>query len=362
MDRKSKNFIMIIVARITSIGVNICVYNGWISRMRETYVASFNKEKWLATKIMSSPYMRTSNMKAADKGGHMNTSLSRWNHTSFNQRLIQPIESHYPKYFVSRPIGRLGNQMFEFASSLGIARTLNYTHIVRTSHPLLNYFNISVKANINVTNTMAISEGQWRNKKWRNNKMYLSFNLTCNGFFQARHFFENSSNALRRSLTIKGDFKDQAKTFLDTIIHEDNKTLIGIHIRRGDFLNDVEKKLGRVVASTLYFERAKTYFRQKYKYPVFVVISNDINWCKENIADNNTIFSTFKMPIIDMALMTLCHHMIISSGTFSWWCGWFSTGTVIYMMDHPWPGSPISRMPHYAEGFYLPAWIGMSNS
>ena len=101
------------------------------------------------------------------------------------------------------------------------------------------------------------------------------------------------------------------------------------------FLNDREKKLGRVVASSFYVERAKTYFRQKYKDPVFVVISNNMKWCKENIADHNNIFSTFKKPIIDMALMTLCHHMIISSGTFNWWFGWFSTGTVIYMKDHP---------------------------
>ena len=87
----------------------------------------------------------------------------------------------------------------------------------------------------------------------------------------------------------KADFNDQAKTFLDTHIHEDNKTLIGKHIRRGNFLDDGEKKLGRVVASSFYVEKAKTYIRQKYKDPVFVVISNDMKWCKENIADHNNI-------------------------------------------------------------------------
>ena len=362
MDRKSKYFILITVVTITSIGVNICVYDGWTFRIDQNYVPSFNKERWLTTKIMSLHYMRTPNIKATDKRGHFNHTLSRRDHTSFNQRLVHSIENHYPHYFVSRPVGRLGNQMFEFALSLGIARTLNYTHVVRPSHPLLNYFNITELANINVTNTMSISEGQWRNKKWRNNKTYFDFNLTCNGYFQSWHFFENSSDVVRRSLTIKADFKDQAKKFLDTHIHEDNKTLIGIHIRRGDFLNGVQKKLGRVVASVLYFETAKTYFRQKYKDPVFVVISNDMKWCKENIADNNTIFSIFKKPIIDMALMTLCHHVIISSGTFSWWVGWFCSGNVVYMKDHPRPGSPISKQPKYTEGFYLPTWIGMSNS
>ena len=63
--------------------------------------------------------------------------------------------------------------------------------------------------------------------------------------------------------------------------------------------------------------------------------------------------------VLDMALMTLCPHMIISPGTFSWW---FSTETVIYMKDHPQPGSPLSKHPNFWEGFYLPAWIGMSNS
>ena len=96
--------------------------------------------------------------------------------------------------------------------------------------------------------------------------------------------------------------------------------------------------------------------------PIPCDISDDIKWCKENIADNNTIFSNFKTPVVDMALMRLCHHMITSSGTFSWWCGWFCKGTVIYMKDHPQPGSQISRYPKFKEGFYLPAWIGMGNS
>ena len=254
--------------------------------------------------------------------------------------------------------------MFKFASLLGIARTLNYTFCVHSPKSLLQYFNIPATQACGklITNVMPVTEIQLWTEDWRANENYRSYNLSLKGYFQSWHFFENSLEEIRKSLTIKSQFLDQATKFIDTHAPKNNRTLVGIHVRRSDFLSDRAVRFGRVVVSVYYIEQAKKHFRRNYKDPVFVVISDDIQWCKDNIADNNTIFSTFKEPILDMALMTRCHHMIISTGTFSWWCGWFSNGTVIYMKDHPRPGSPLSMMAHYKKGFFLPHWIGMGNS
>ena len=282
----------------------------------------------------------------------------------FYHRLVRPVEKHSQHYLVNiRGFGRLGNQMFRFASSIGIARTLNYTLVGHSPESLLEYFNIPVTqaCDKHITNVMSITEHQWRTKNWRANKQYRSYNLSLDGYFQSWQFFETAVDEVRKSLSIQSHFLDQAKKFLDKHIHDDNKTVVGIHVRRGDFLSDFAVRAGRVVVSAYYIEKAKKYFRKNYEDPVFVVISDDIKWCKDNIADNNTIFSSFEEPILDMALMFLCHHMIISIGTFSWWCGWFSQGTVIYMKDHPRPGSLLSMTPQYKQGFFLPHWIGMGN-
>ena len=336
----------------------------WFSGKEESAEPNISaiEREYTMTKNTPCTHGCISNLKTADKRRYFKKKHYVRVDTSFHQRYVQRLSNQYPHYFLSKPIGRLGNMMFEFASSLGIARALKYKHIVSPSHPLLKYFNITNVMDINVTNVLKISEGQWRNKMWRADTKYMSFNLTLYGYFQSRKIFENASDEVRKAFAIQSHIKDNAKRFLDAHITGDTNTLVGIHIRRGDFLSDVQIKLGRVVASVRYIEKAKWYFRMIYKDPVFVVISNDKKWCKDNIADNYTIFSTFKDPIIDLAIMTLCHHAIISPGTFSWWCGWFSKGTVIYMKDHPRPGSPISRQPKFREGFHLPTWIGMTNN
>ena len=348
MDTKTKLFISLVFLTMTALAAYTYVMYG----------PMFSIYQVLETPIANVEHVAFQLMRSAET----KRPFKRRTLVSMNKSSSHPRAKQYPHYFVSKPLGRLGNQMFEFASSLGIARSLNYTHVVRPSHALLKVFQLSKASSVNITNIMHITEGQWRNKNWRAKRMFMSFNLTLYGYFQSRKFFENASVEVRKAFTIKQKFTQQAKAFLDANIPSKNKTIIGIHVRRGDFLNDVEMKLGRVVASSYYFKQAKMYFKRKYKDLVFVVISNDIKWCKENIADNNTIFSTFKTPIIDMALMTLSHHMITSSGTFSWWCGWFCKGTVIYMKDHPRPGSQVSREPKFIEGFYLPSWIGMGNS
>ena len=363
MDRVRIYYIFITLFILSNIIDYVGIFYGLMSGYEKSYSAHVEITNSAAlTKKTAIIYGHISDVKPAYKENRFNNTLSRRAETSFNRYIVRHIRNQYPHYVMSQPINRLGNQMFEFASSFGIARSLNYSHIVISSHPLLKYFDITKTNNTKVINLISITENRWRNETWRTNNKYLSYNITFKGFFHSHKFFDNVSGELRKLMTIKSHFKNQARLFLQTRIHGANKTLIGIHIRRGDYLSKILVKLGAVVASALYVDRAKLYFRQKYKDPVFVVISNDIKWCKENIADNNTIFSTFKTPIIDLALMTLCHHMIISSGTFSWWCGWFCSGNVVYLKDYPRPGSPFSTRPQFREGFNLPTWVGIGNN
>ena len=358
MDTKHIVFMLITLLTITYLATYTHVMNGLFYG---TDKAFFINEDLMATNDTPLQLGLSSKSEGIYKRGNLNSAKPRMD-VSLHKRSTLPNRNQYPHYLMSHPLGRLGNQLFEFASSLGIARSLNYTHVIRPSHPLLMFFQMTNTSSVKLTNIMQITEYQWRNKNWRANKKFMSFNLTLNGYFQSRKFFENSSDEVRKALAIKRKFTEQAEAFLDKHIHTKHKTIIGVHVRRGDFLRDVEIKLGRVVASSYYFRQAKMYFKRKYKDTVFVVISDDIKWCKQNIADNNTIFSTFNTPIMDMALMSLCHHMITSTGTFSWWCGWFCSGTVTYMKDYPRPGSPYSREPKFKEGFHLPAWIGIGNS
>ena len=84
-----------------------------------------------------------------------------------------------------------------------------------------------------------------------------------------------------------------------------------------------------------------------------------MTWCSKNIKGNNIFLSPFHDPGIDLALASLCDHMIITVGTYGWWAGWLSGGQVIYYADYPIPGSKIDR--EFSKEDYYPAdWIPLS--
>ena len=101
------------------------------------------------------------------------TSRNRVNEISQQQRQNRGNENKIiktkviQKHFLlcTNPTGRLGNQMFDFASSLGIANTLNYTFVMPSTHPLLGLFEINQSVlSKKPENLRTITLQQWRNK------------------------------------------------------------------------------------------------------------------------------------------------------------------------------------------------------
>lgn len=100
---------------------------------------------------------------------------------------------------------------------------------------------------------------------------------------------------------------------------------ISLHIRRGDYIG---LPLYNVFHGTEYYQRAISYFKIKYRNPVFVIFSDDIPWVKENLligcdceyVDWNQGEDSFK----DLILMAHCTHNIIANSSFSWWGAWLN--------------------------------------
>ena len=53
-------------------------------------------------------------------------------------------------------------------------------------------------------------------------------------------------------------------------------------------------------------------------------MSDDINWCKENLKGDNIIFIEDEPDYVDLWLMSLCEHNIITNSSFSWWGSWLN--------------------------------------
>jgi len=92
-----------------------------------------------------------------------------------------------------------------------------------------------------------------------------------------------------------------------------------VHVRRGDYvsLSHIHPNL-----SPDYYRRAMNLFP---KDTPFLVMSDDINWCVNNInfADKDIVFF-YNDEINSFRVMSQCEHNIISASSFSWWAAYLN--------------------------------------
>ena len=273
-----------------------------------------------------------------------------------NQKAESRLLDHH--YFrCAPPISRLGNMMFQLAATLGIAHSLRYKPFIEPYHPLTHSFETGLVADVRVRNEMVLSEEQCIAQVWKYDKRWRTFNLTTWGYLQSWKYFQNNTDEVRTAFTIRRTFLHEALKFLSYHTKSDD-ILIGLHVRRGDFTVKGTADLGFATASVHYIRKAMDFYREFYDRPVFVVVSDDIPWCRENIKGSDVIYSPFMEPIIDMAILTSCDHSIITGGSFGWWGAWLAGGKVVYLKDYPTPGSWLETQ---IQDYYPKHWIGMSN-
>ena len=138
-----------------------------------------------------------------------------------------------------------------------------------------------------------------------------------------------------------------------------DKELVSIHVRRGDYLNhDHFCKL-----DTRYYSSAIAKFLPEIEKYHFVVFSNDIDWCKNNLIEENDLV-TFLEPgtdAVDMMLMSLCDHNVIANSSFSWWAAFKNKNKNKKIIC---PKNYIKSYSHYRflnGNYYLPVWDAIEN-
>ena len=115
---------------------------------------------------------------------------------------------------------------------------------------------------------------------------------------------------------------------------------VGIHVRRGDYLNEPEF---RSICGILYYKKGIETILSDGKKHTFFIFSNDMNWCCENLtplmSGHQFVFVTDnkgKNSCWDMFLMTHCKDLIIANSSFSWWGAFLNKNVNRVIAPEPW--------------------------
>lgn len=281
-------------------------------------------------------------------------------HFRFPKRhvLHHPISSSRSMLYVINN-GRLGNQMFQYASLIGLAKTNNMTPVIHAESDLWDAFKISGEAGYESDLANAVVFQDDRAGIFVRELTALSESTIIHSYVQSYKYFENVRTEIsQKHFVFKDSIQRSAKDYIARALREKGRPLakvVGMHVRRGDFVR--KRRLGYTVAPRPYLYRSMNYFQRKYSDVVFIVASDDIDWCRKNVVGPYTIhFAQTQNSTMDMAVLVNCDDVIITTGSFSWWIGYLNKGVTVYYKDYPAAGTWLGSI-YAKEDYYPPEWI-----
>ena len=223
--------------------------------------------------------------------------------------------------------GRLGNQMFQYAALFGTAcknRAL-VPFIQNTVSLIQNTFETSLTlpvVNVSPSNFTVIRENKPPDRMLEYLRYLPKSNVLLQGYFLSHKYFANVKHDVRKEFTFSRRIQQEVREYYKNIspIQWKKKRFerVGIHVRRTDLIAlCTRQNTGCTPTPRSYFTHAMDYFNKKYKNVQFIIATDDKAWFKKNIIGTNVVISSHNYTM-DLAILTLSDHIIISIGTYSW--------------------------------------------
>lgn len=208
--------------------------------------------------------------------------------------------------------GRLGNTLFEIASCYAYALDHNmpFTLSNTTKDPVMQplYLQNLVNPEWNPDRPAKFIREMQHNYEplpWEDD--WSNYNIEMMGFWQSFKYFEHRRKEIIELFNVPYDFKD----------------VVGIHVRRGDYLTIPGK---HILNTDNDYMRDAIYYFLKRDIITFAVYSDDIEYCKQYFKQfiGSFYFIEGNDPLTDFAMLSSCRHFINSSSTFSAFAAWMS--------------------------------------
>ena len=243
--------------------------------------------------------------------------------------------------------GGLGNQLFQYAVGRAVALhhkvPLKFDTTIFKTYKLHNGFRldqfaikaeiaadkeiINLKGRSNLLFSSLRKAGLVKRKSYFKEKRSSYFDASVfknncvylDGYWQNELYFSDIRELLLEELSPNSLMNDLGCAYLDCIKKNNS---VSIHVRRGDYLN--LKNIN--VLDVDYYLKAVDYIRNIIEKPFFYIFSDDLEWCKSNLAflDDCIYVESTQTEIDDLKLMSFCQHNIIANSSFSWWGAWLN--------------------------------------
>jgi hypothetical protein len=172
------------------------------------------------------------------------------------------------------------------------------------------------------------------------------------GYWQNEDYFAHCADDVRREFEFRRPPDAETAAVLARV--RQGGASVCLHVRRGDYLTGKEI-LGP--APLRYYQDALDWMRRRVPAASYFVFSDDPAWARENLPIPGATFvthNTGKNDPEDLRLMAACDHFIIANSTFSWWGAWLSPNPdKLVVAPRQWFSRPNGNEPHIVPGRWV---------
>jgi hypothetical protein len=236
-------------------------------------------------------------------------------------------------------LGRLGNQMFQMASTIGIGTKLGYQFRFPSESfngnadaspdsyegcKLMDCFEIGEDLLLPLDEIRRNVSYLYRESDFTYNQQTGSLPDGCDlyGYFQTEKYFSHCRDLILNQFKFRDQYSDKASSYVENIRESKNgANVISLHVRRGDYVHYPQH---HPTCGTEYYDKAVSEIKSHIDSPIFLVFSDDKEWCKTVFFGDEYIISELDNSYEEMCAMTLCDSHIIANSSFSWWGAWLN--------------------------------------
>lgn len=284
-------------------------------------------------------------------------------------------------------LGRLGNQLFQYAALKGLGLEKNYLVKIPRFDGVTWHGQSCLLENFNLEVDFFDSSDRIKGIYQEPDHMSLdkSFytlpdNIGIHGFFQSIYYFENHQEQIKKELTPKEEFLSAGKERITKIKERySGYDIVSLHLRRGDNVDgsNPSKELngmygvgGKFKQNSFYgtYLRAakKVFENKKVKFLLFSGGTRaqgnsnmtDQEWCKVNFVGDEYIHTDDSTDtMLDYTSIMCCDHNVISHvSSFGWWAAYTNQNknSMVVAPKYYHPDMPTLT---YREKFYPEKWI-----